>query len=89
MIDHAQRIAEEKRIDEMERSVRPLIIMCVIALIAILADGLLDAYAAHKYAYQIKNESLFVGALNGKPVDIDDGIATCRVEKFNLVEGIK
>ena len=89
MIDHARRIAEEKIIDEMERRTRPLIIVVVIALVAILVDGLMDIYAFKKYSTEIETAKIFAQCLNKTPVQIDDDWAHCRIEKIELVKGIK
>jgi hypothetical protein len=89
MIDHAQRIAENQRIDEMERRQRPLIIVVVVFFAALAVSSLLDAYAAHKYQGTIKTADLFAQCLSGTMIDSNDGVIACSVHKINLVGGFK
>jgi len=89
MTDHAQRIAEEARIREMECRAKPLIIVCILCVVALLADSLLDTYAAYKYSGQIKTAQAFANALNGAVVDTGESIITCQIKKSELVKGIK
>jgi len=89
MTDHAQRIAEEARIREMECRVKPLIIMLSVCIIALLADSILDTYAAYKYQGQIKTAKAFASALNGAMVDTGESVITCQIKKIELVKGIK
>jgi hypothetical protein len=89
MTDHAQRIAEEARIREMECRVKPLIILLSICIILVLADSLLETYAAYKYQGQIKTAKAFASALNGAVVDTGESIITCQIKKTELVQGIK
>ncbi len=90
MIDHAQRIAENRRIDDMERKAMPLIVVIVLALAAILIDLSLDTYAAKRHAGEIETARIFAECLNGKDVQIDDNqYVTCSTHNLKLVEGIK
>ena len=86
---HAKRIAENQRIDEMERNARPLKIVVVLFLVAVLVNGLLDAYAAHKNAEQIQTADLFAQCLSGTFINSDDGVISCSFHNNDLVKGIK
>jgi len=86
---HAKRIDEEQRIEEMERRTRPLIIVLVIALAAILIDGLIDVHAAKKYASQIQAASAFAACLNGYQIEIGSAYIACNIKEIKLVEGMK
>ncbi|MDP4112887.1 MAG: hypothetical protein Q8924_12290 [Bacillota bacterium] len=89
MIDHAKRIAENQRIDEMERHARPLLIVVVGFFVALTITSLLDAYAAHKNASQIQTADLFAQCLSGTFINSDDGIISCSFHNNDLVKGIK
>ena len=89
IIDHAQRIAEDRAIEEMERYSKPLLIIVAAFLIAIAADGLLGAYANYKHAEQIQAASAFASCLNGQKIEIGDSLASCNIEKITLVAGIE
>jgi hypothetical protein len=94
-IDHNRRIqaqlhaaAENKAIDDMERNARPLFIVLAVCFAALITDGLLDAYATHKYAGQIHASEMFVQALNGTAIDTGEGVATCTVRNNQLVANL-
>lgn len=96
MSDHNTRIKnqhaavlENAEMERLEKSIQPIVMMLVIALVAIAADYLLDTYASHKYASEIKTADAFVQCLNKTPVQIGDEWAHCRIEKLSLVAGIK
>lgn len=89
MNDHAQRIAEETRIREMECRSMPILIMLALCVGALLADSLLDTYAAYKYSGQIKTAKAFASALNGAVVDTGESVITCQIKKSELVRGLK
>ena len=89
MICHARRIAEEKIIDEMERRTRPLIIVVVICLLAVLVDGLIDVYAAKKYADQINTARSFAACLNGQQIEMGGSLIGCSINEIKLVKGMQ
>jgi hypothetical protein len=89
MICHAKRIAENRRIDEMERKVKPLVIMIIVCFVMLSVQALADIYASHKYQSLIDSQSQLIRAMNGEIVDIGDSILSCRIDKFDLVNGIK
>lgn len=89
MIDHAHRINELHEVERMEKYTNPLLSAVLIVLAVSLISFALDVYADNKYSDHLQLEALYVSALNGATVDTGDGIATCKVEKFNLVKGLK
>jgi hypothetical protein len=89
MIDHAQRIAEEKHIDEMERRAWPIAFVLVLALVAILIDFGLNVYADDKYQGTKETADIFAQCLSGTFIDTGDGIIKCSVSKPKLIGGIK
>lgn len=89
MICHAQRIATEKIIKEMERRTRPLLFVVVIGLVAVLADGLIGAYAANKYADKINTADAFAACLNGQQIEMETSYIGCKITEIKLVKGLK
>lgn len=89
MIDHAKRIKELHEVEQLGKYSTPLLSAVLIVLGVSLISFALDVYADNKYADNVQLEALYVSALNGMAVDIGDGIATCKIEKFNLVGGLK
>lgn len=89
MICHAKRIAENQRIEEMERKVRPLVIMIIVCFVLLAVQALADIYAAHKYKSLIETQAQLIRAMNGEIVDIGGAALICRIDKFDLIGGVK
>lgn len=96
MADHNARIQrqhvdilENIEIDRLEKSIQPIVIMLVVALVAFAADFTLGLYAAKKYASEISTADAFVQCLNGVPIDTGEGVITCPISKIQLVAGIE
>ena len=87
--DHAQRIKELHEVEQMEKYSTPLLSLVLIVLAVTFTSFALDVYADNKYSDHAQLEALYVSALNGAPVDTGDGIATCKVIKYELIKGIK
>ena len=89
MNDHAKRIKELHEVEQMEKYSTPLMSAVLIVLAVTLISFALDVYADGKYSAHVQLEALYVSALNGEPVDTGDGIATCKVIKYELIKGIE
>ena len=89
MNDHAKRINELHEVEQMEKYSAPLLSAVLLVLAVSLISFALDMYADNKYSNHVRLEALYVSALNGVTVDTGDGIATCKVAKYNLVGGVK
>ena len=95
--DHARRIhgqllaeIDVREMDEMKQKAEPLIMVVALCLVAVLMNELMQAYAKHEYAGEIRTAAIFAAALNGQQIDLgNEAIATCKVERFNLVAGLK
>lgn len=87
--DHAPRIKELLEIERIERYTRPLVTVFIIALGAILADGLIDVYAAKKHSEEIQAASAFAACLNGHQIEMGTAYIGCSIREIKLVKGLK
>jgi hypothetical protein len=88
MICHAKRIAENRRIDEMERKSMPLVIMISVCFITLAISSLYDFYENHESTKQTAD--IFAQCLSGVTIQADNnGLIVCSFKKSELIGGFK
>jgi hypothetical protein len=90
MIDcHAKRINELREIDRQDRYAQPLIAVLAVVLFLIIANAVLEVYAAKRHADQIQAASAFAQCLNGYKIQMENIQVGCKLQKIDLVKGMQ
>lgn len=88
MICHAKRISENQRIDEMDKHVRPLVVVVLTCFAALAISSVFDFYDRHESMKATAD--IFAQCLSGTMIQADNnGIIVCSVKKSELIGGIK
>ena len=81
--------AENDRMKEMEQHATPLFVVFIIAVILFVLGMSLTKYVNAQTESSEESNRMLAACMNGRAILVDGAIMRCKIEKYNLIGGLK